>query len=348
MRIGLAATGTTLDRVIAQAQRAEEDGFCGLWFTSAAVGDPHIAMVLAANATSRIEVGTAILQTYPCHPVLQAGQAIAVASAIGSGRFTLGLGPSHRPVVEGMLGLSYETPGRHTEEYIQIVTALLRGERVDVVGEEYQVHAGPLRSPGEIEVPVLVAALGTRLLRVAGQYASGTIPWMATARAIEHHVSPRVRRAAAEAGRPTPRIAAGLPVAVHDDIAEAREVANATVRRLRLAPQLSTDPRARRRHRSRGGSHRGGRVRGDRTDRRSLLGGSDRGVAGAVSSGPRQVGVSGAHPGAAHGVGCTLKTIRIRGVPFVATEGRGVSDGTAPSPHEGRRRRDGGAIHLDI
>ncbi len=225
MRIGLAATGTTLDRVIAQAQRAEADGFCGLWFTSAAVGDPHIAMVLAANATSRIEVGTAILQTYPCHPVLQAGQAIAVASAVGSARFTLGLGPSHRPVVEGMLGLSYETPGRHTEEYIQIVTALLRGERVDVVGEEYQVHAGPLRSPGDIEVPVLVAALGTRLLRVAGQYASGTIPWMATARAIEHHISPRVRRAAAEAGRPTPRIAAGLPVAVHDDIAEAREVA---------------------------------------------------------------------------------------------------------------------------
>ena len=226
MRIGLAATGTTLDRVIDQARRAEADGFSSLWFTSAAMGDPHVAMVSAANATSRIEVGTAILQTYPCHPVLQASQAIAVASAIGSsGRFTLGLGPSHRPVIEGMLGLSYETPGRHTEEYVQIVTALLRGERVDLVGEEYQVHAGPLGSAGEVEVPVLVAALGTRLLRVAGQYASGTIPWMATARAIEHHVSPRVRMAAADAGRPTPRIVAGLPIAVHDDIAEAREEA---------------------------------------------------------------------------------------------------------------------------
>jgi F420-dependent oxidoreductase-like protein len=226
MRIGLAATAATVDRVIDQAQRAEGDGFCGLWFTSAALGDPHIAMALAAKATSRIEVGTAILQTYPCHPVLQASQAIAVASAIGSpGRFTLGLGPSHRPVIEGMLGLSYETPGRHTEEYVRIVTALLRGERVDFVGEEYRVHAGPVQSAGEIEVPVLVSALGPRLLRAAGQYASGTIPWMATAKAIECHVSPRVREAAAEAGRPAPRIAAGLPVAVHDDVAEARETA---------------------------------------------------------------------------------------------------------------------------
>ena len=331
MRIGLAATGTTLDRVIAQAQRAEADGFCGLWFTSAAVGDPHIAMVLAANATSRIEVGTAILQTYPCHPVLQAGQAIAVASAVGSARFTLGLGPSHRPVVEGMLGLSYETPGRHTEEYIQIVTALLRGERVDVVGEEYQVHAGPLRSPGDIEVPVLVAALGTRLLRVAGQYASGTIPWMATARAIEHHISPRCppgcRRSGASYAQDCGGFAGGR-TRRHCGGSGGRE---ATLCRLRLAPQLSTDPRARRRDRTRGGSHRGGRGRGDRTDRRSLLGGSDRGVAGAVSSGPRQVGFSSVHSGAADGVGCNLRAIRIRGVPFVATEGSRVSERTAAS-----------------
>jgi F420-dependent oxidoreductase-like protein len=227
MRIGLAATGTTIDKLIGQAERAEADGFSSIWFTSAAAGDPHVAMVLAARATTRIEVGTAILQTYPCHPLLQASQAIAAASAIGSpGRFTLGLGPSHQPVIEGTLGLSYATPGRHTDEYVQIVTALLRGERVDFAGDEFRVKAGPIASARDVEVPVLVSALAPRLLRVAGQFATGTILWMANARAIEGHVAPRLRKAATEAGRPEPRIAAGLPVAVHDDVAEARGVAS--------------------------------------------------------------------------------------------------------------------------
>jgi F420-dependent oxidoreductase-like protein len=227
MRIGLAAAGATVEKLVGQAERAEADGFSGLWFASAVGGDPHVAMVLAAKATSRIEIGTAILQTYPCHPVLQASQAIAAAAAIGTpGRFTLGIGPSHQPVIESMLGLSYATPGRHTDEYVQIVTALLRGERVHFVGDEFEVHAGPLPSPADIEIPVLVAALAPRLLRVAGQYASGTILWMATAKAINEHVAPRIQKAAAQAGRPEPRIAAGLPVAVHDDVAEARAVAH--------------------------------------------------------------------------------------------------------------------------
>ena len=92
-------------------------------------------------------------------------------------------------------------------------------------GQEFTVNAGPLPLPDGLEVPVLVAALGPRLLRVAGQYTAGTIPWMANAQAIETHIAPIIRKAAAEAGRPAPRIAAGLPVAVHDDVAEARAAA---------------------------------------------------------------------------------------------------------------------------
>jgi len=226
MRIGLVALGSTADRVIAQAQRAEADGFATLWFTGAVPGDPFIPMTLAARATSSIEVGTAVQQTYAAHPLLQAARALSAAEAIGTpGRFTLGVGPSHRPAIEGRLGLSYDTPGRHTDEYVQILTALLRGEQVTFAGREFTVNAGPLPLPDGLEVPVLVAALGPRLLRVAGQYTAGTIPWMANARAIETHIAPVIRKAAAEAGRPAPRIAAGLPVAVHDDVAEARAAA---------------------------------------------------------------------------------------------------------------------------
>jgi F420-dependent oxidoreductase-like protein len=223
MRIGLAGQGATVDRVIRQAQRAEADGFASLWYTSGVTGDPLAAMTIAARATSAIELGTAIQQTYPVHPVQQAAHAVGAATAIGSpGRLTLGIGPSHRVFIEDRLGLSYATPGRHTEEYVQILTRLLRGEQVTFAGEEFHVSTGPLPLPEGVEIPVLVAALGPRLLRVAGQYTAGTIPWMANARAVETHITPRIRKAAADAGRPEPPIVAGLPAAVHDDIAEAR------------------------------------------------------------------------------------------------------------------------------
>jgi F420-dependent oxidoreductase-like protein len=123
-----------------------------------------------------------------------------------------------------MFGLSYDRPGRHTDEYVQVVTGLLRGEQVSFAGDEFRVNAALAQGA---EVPVLVAALAPRLLRVAGQYAAGTILWMANATAIDNHVAPRIRKAADDAGRPSPRIVAGLPVAVHDDAAEARSTAAA-------------------------------------------------------------------------------------------------------------------------
>jgi F420-dependent oxidoreductase-like protein len=226
MRIGLPGIGSTVENVIRQAEQAEADGFTSLWYASAVLGDPLVAMALAGRATAVIELGTAVLQTYACHPTLLASRAAAVASAIGTpGRLTVGVGPSHRPVVEDVLGLSYDTPGRHTEEYVQVVAPLLRGEPVHFAGEEVRVNATPPALVDGAEIPVLVSALGPRLLRVAGEHASGTITWMANATAIEDHVAPRIHEAATAAGRPAPRIVAGLPVAVHDDAAEARAVA---------------------------------------------------------------------------------------------------------------------------
>jgi F420-dependent oxidoreductase-like protein len=227
MRIGLTGGGATADRIVSQATRAEADGFTSMWYPSAAGGgDPLPAMTLAGRATSAIELGTAVLQTYPCHPVLQASRANAVAFAIGTpGRFTLGVGPSHQGPIESRLGLSYGTPGLHTDEYVQILAGLLRGEPVSFAGRQFRIDAGPLPLLDGAEIPVLVGALGSRLLRVAGAYTAGTILWMANATAIKAHVAPKIRKAAADAGRPAPRIVAGLPVAVHDDVAEARSAA---------------------------------------------------------------------------------------------------------------------------
>jgi alkanesulfonate monooxygenase SsuD/methylene tetrahydromethanopterin reductase-like flavin-dependent oxidoreductase (luciferase family) len=198
VKIGLSAGANTVERAIEQAQEAEQAGFTSLWYPGAVGGEPLVQMAFAGRATTRIELGTSVLQTYPCHPTLMVSRMQSVTSAVGR-PVTLGIGPSHRPAIE-RLGLSYDTVGRHTEDYVMTVAGLLLGE-----------------------MPLLLAALGPRLLRVAGGLADGTILWMANAIAIESHVGPRITRAATDAGRPPPRIVAGLPVAVHDDVDEARE-----------------------------------------------------------------------------------------------------------------------------
>ncbi|MCU1453273.1 MAG: luciferase family protein [Acidimicrobiales bacterium] len=225
MRIGLTGGGTTVDRVVRQAKEAEADGFTSLWYASVVTGDPLVAMAIAGRETSRIELGTAVLQTYPCHPLLQANRAASVVDAMGRAGFTLGIGPSHEPLIRGVFGYSYDFPGRSTEEYVQILTGVMSGAPVDVDGEDWVAHTGGRGVTPAHPVPVLVSALGPRLLRVAGAVADGTVLWMASAKAIESHVAPKIRAAAAEAGRAAPRIVAGMPVAVHDDEAEARSAA---------------------------------------------------------------------------------------------------------------------------
>jgi F420-dependent oxidoreductase-like protein len=228
VRIGLTGGGGSVDKVVQQAVSAEADGFTSLWYASLVTGDPLVAIALAGRETSRIELGTAVLQTYPCHPLLQANRVASVVDAMRRPGFTLGIGPSHEPLIRGVFGLSYDHPGRSTEEYVRILAGVLRGETVDVDGADWSAHTAGRMARLAHPVSVLVSALGPRLLRVAGELADGTVLWMAPPRAIESHIAPRVRAAASAAGRPAPRIVAGLPVAVHDDEAEARAAAAAS------------------------------------------------------------------------------------------------------------------------
>jgi F420-dependent oxidoreductase-like protein len=221
MRIGLGAGAATIDRIVEQAVEAEAARFTTLWYPSQVLGDPLAAIAVAGRATSSIELGTAVLQTYTAHPLLTAARVGSVSAAIDRPGLILGMGPSHDRAVEGMYGLSYAHVGRHTEEYTRIVVAALRGDDVHVDGDDFRVHVGkPPAAP--YPVPVLLGALAPRMLRVAGEVADGTITWMANREALESHVVPRIRAAAAAADRPDPRIVVGLPVAVHDDVDEAR------------------------------------------------------------------------------------------------------------------------------
>jgi F420-dependent oxidoreductase-like protein len=224
MRIGLTGGASSVDKMIEQAVQAEADGFSSVWYPSAVGGDPLVTMAMAGRATSTIEFGTAVLQTYTSHPVLLANRAASVVAGMGRAGLALGIGPSHRPAIEDVYGLSYEHVGRHTEEYVRVLAPLLRGEPVSFEGEHFRVHVDGNATP-PFPIPLLMAALAPRLLRVAGELADGTILWMANARSIAAHVAPRIHAAAESAGRASPRIVAGLPVAVVDDESEGRRAA---------------------------------------------------------------------------------------------------------------------------
>src|SRR5215470_10803687 len=158
--------------------------------------------------------------------------------AVCKGRFTLGLGTSHHWIVEDMLGLPYERPANQMRGYLEVLTAALRGPgTVDVENDAYRVHS-PIDVTDLPPTPVLLAALGPVMLRLAGEHASGTILWMADERALAEHVVPRIAKAAAEAGRPAPRVVVGVPVVVcsNDDVNDARAWANQVLGQAEISP----------------------------------------------------------------------------------------------------------------
>ncbi|GIW15634.1 MAG: LLM class F420-dependent oxidoreductase [Tepidiforma sp.] len=222
--LGIGITGSEgIDDVIRQIQRAEEAGFDSAWLPNIFGLDAITTIAVAGRETSRIELGTFVVPTYPRHPVAMAQQALTAAAAAG-GRFTLGIGLSHRIVIEGMFGLDYSKPVRHMREYLSVLIPLLEGKQVQFRGEEYRVQA-QITVPGVSRPSVVVAALGPQMLKLAGRLADGTATWMGGASYLRNTAIPAIRAAAAEAGRPAPRVVSGFPVAVTDYPDRARESA---------------------------------------------------------------------------------------------------------------------------
>ncbi len=226
MKIGVMSGATggaegAIDGLVARCQDLEARGFASVWMANIFGLDAITALAIVGRETERIELGTAVVPTYPRHPVAIAQQALTTQAASG-GRFTLGIGLSHQIVIETMLGLSYAKPARHMREYLSVLAPLLRGEPASFQGDEYRVNA-TLEVPGATPVPLLIAALGERMLRLAGSLTDGTILWMTGPKTIEGHIGPGVRSAAEEAGRPAPRIVAGFPIVATDDPDAARE-----------------------------------------------------------------------------------------------------------------------------
>jgi F420-dependent oxidoreductase-like protein len=226
MRIGLMMgvsreIGNDLPGITAFARQAEAMGFDNVWIAHTMGVDAMTALTVAGAGTARIRMGTAVVPTFPRHPVVMAQQALTTAVACG-GRFELGIGLSHKMLIEDMYGISYAHPAAHMREYLEVLLPALRGEHVKHHGERYNVNIR-VAVPGAAPMPVLVAALGPAMLKVAGELADGTITWMTGPRTLEQHIVPAIGAAAAAAGRPQPRVVAGLPVVLTTDVDAARK-----------------------------------------------------------------------------------------------------------------------------
>jgi 5,10-methylenetetrahydromethanopterin reductase len=228
MRIGTMlnepAGPEALGRLADTLREAAGDGFPSAWLSNIFGLDALTALAVAGSQVQGIELGTAVVPTYPRHPAVLAQQALTTATAVG-GRLTLGIGLSHKIVIEDMYGYSFDRPARHMREYLSVLLPLLDGERVSFDGET--LRAGiTLTTPRPGRVPVLLAALAPQMLRLAGQRADGTILWMTGPATVRDHIVPAITKAAADAGRPAPRVVCMLPICVTDDPDAARARAN--------------------------------------------------------------------------------------------------------------------------
>jgi F420-dependent oxidoreductase-like protein len=224
MRIGL-MVGSDKERsredrltgLLDDGKTAEAQGFASFWFPQVpGYLDAMTAVALLGHVTERIEIGTAVVPIQTRHPLIMAQQALTTQVAC-SGRFSLGLGPSHHWIISDQLGLPYDRPARLVRDYLDVLLAAFAGPgTVDVDNDNYRVHS-PIDVTDSFETPVLLAALGPTMLRMAGERAGGTILWMADERAIGDYVVPRITEAAAAAGKADTRIVAGVPVVVCSD-----------------------------------------------------------------------------------------------------------------------------------
>ena len=225
----------TVDGVIAVVRQAADDGFDGIWLPQAVGVDALTALAVACREVPSIAVGTAVVPIQGRHPVPLAQQALTVADAAGPGRFTLGIGVSHPAVSEGRFGVPYKDVVALCEEELLALDGLLSAERrAEVAGAHVRTDATltmTVERPG-----LVVAALGPRMLDLAGRLADGTVTWMTGPRGLRTRVVPPIHEAAAAAGRPEPRVIVGLPVCVTDDPDAARARVGAVLERMAAMP----------------------------------------------------------------------------------------------------------------
>ena len=229
MRIGingssLIALGSSTADIVADVVKAEADGFGTYWVAQLGAPDALTVLAVIGGATSTIELGTAVIATWPRHPLMLAAQALTTQE-ISGGRLILGIGLAHKPSIEETLRIPFERPASNMEEYLSVLMPVLHDRHVDVTGRAWSAKVDNVGGPGGVTAPsVMLAAMGPRMLELAGSRTDGTILWLSGPRTVDTVIRPALRAAAERAERPDPRIVASVPICVTDNAAEVRDL----------------------------------------------------------------------------------------------------------------------------
>jgi len=215
--IGADGASNTINDVIEVAKNVEAAGLDNVWLANIFSFDAITTLALIGRETQRIGLGTAVTPTYPRHPTAIAQQALTTAAATDN-RFTLGIGLSHKLVIEDMLGMSYDKPAKHMREYLQVLMPLARGEQVNFEGEEYRVRGFALDIPNVERLPVVIAGLGPVMLKLAAELADGTNTWMVGPKTMQSHILPSLH----DSGSADPTVVAGMPIVLTTNVDQAR------------------------------------------------------------------------------------------------------------------------------
>lgn len=209
--------GAELAPALALARRADTLGYESLWVTHGIGRDALQVLAAYGHVAPHLGLGSGVIPIYPRHPVVLAQEALTLSDVSG-GRLRLGIGVSHKPMMEGALGLDMGRPLEVTREYVTVLRAALTG-KVQHQGARYRVtwQSGLPRVPAA--PPILLGGLGPRMLELAGEIADGVVLWLAAPAYVREQAVPAIRRGRERAGKPLQgfEIVAAVPAALTAD-----------------------------------------------------------------------------------------------------------------------------------
>ena len=218
------STGRSLDQAVERVKLAEELGYESAWVTQIAGRDALTVLTIYALNTSRIRLGTGVMPIYTRTPATMAQQAMTIDEVSG-GRLNLGLGVSHRPVVEGWYGQRIDRPVPEVKEYVAILRAIMAGEDPPS-GEKWQTGFRVSGMEPRPQLRIHLAGLSPAMLRAVGEVADGVVLWLCNPNYIRDVVVPEVTTGRERAGKALEGfdVVAAVPSAVVDDPAQAYAV----------------------------------------------------------------------------------------------------------------------------
>lgn len=232
-RVGLAIQGTDAATVMQRIREAEQAGIQQIWMTqSVGMLDTLTLFAAVATQTTRIRLGTSIVPVYPRHPLVMALQA-ATINDLAPGRLRLGVGTSHRHIMENIYGLSMPSPLAYLREYVEVMRQGLWEGRMDHQGQFFKVAA---TIPRPAQIPLLISALGEKAFHLAGEIADGAISWVCPVPYLLDTALPALRAGAEAQHRPVPPLVAHIPVAMSTDEAAVQAAATPRISFYTKAP----------------------------------------------------------------------------------------------------------------